>query len=107
MKGEIAQIPEATKDPRIQYPESAKSEGIVSILSVPMSLKNQVVGVLRLYTAESRTFKGEELEYIRTLADLGTLVLEHARLYSLLKADHSSLIEDFHSWFESSVYKPS
>lgn len=106
MEGEIVQIQDVTTDLRIQYPEAAKSEGIVSMLSVPMVLKNRVVGVLRLYTSELRNFKSEELEYIQTLADLGTLALEHARLYSGLKADHSSLVEDFHHWFEESVYKP-
>jgi signal transduction protein with GAF and PtsI domain len=106
MEGEIVQIQDVTTDLRIQYPEAAKIEGIVSILSVPMVLRNQVVGVLRLYTSELRHFKSEEHEYIRTLADLGTLALEHARLYSALKADHSSLIEDFHHWFEDSAYKP-
>jgi len=106
MKGEIVHIPDAAGDKRVQYPEAAKEEGIASMLSVPMVLMNRVVGVLRLYTAEPRNFSEEELEFVRALADLGTLAIEHARLYSGLKADHTSLIEDFHSWFEASVYKP-
>ena len=71
-----------------------------------MVSRNGVVGVLRLYASERRSFPAAELEFVRTLADLGTLAIEHARLYSRLKADHDSLIEDFHVWFETSVYKP-
>ena len=104
MKGEIVHILDVMNDPRIEYPEDAKGEGIVTMLSVPMVSRNKVVGVLRLYTAEERRFPGEELDFVRTLADLGTLTLEHARLYSNLREDHDSLIENFHSWFETRTY---
>ncbi len=106
MKGEIVHIPDAANDPRIQYPEEAKAEGIVSMLSVPMMMSDRVVGVLRLYTSKPRSFSEEELTFVQALAGLGTLALQHARLYSGLKVDHDSLIEDFHNWFEASVYKP-
>ncbi len=106
MKGEIVHILDAENDPRIQYPAHAQAEGIVSMLSVPMVLMDRVVGVLRLYASEARRYTEAEIEFVRTLADLGTLALEHARLYSSLKADHESLIEDFQTWFETSVYNP-
>jgi len=104
MKGEVIYVEDAGSDPRMQYPDHAKSEGIVSMLSVPMVLRERFVGVLRIYSAQKRKYAEEEVEFVRTLADLGTLAIEHARLYSQLKADHQSLIEDFHSWFESGVH---
>ncbi len=106
LKGKIVHIPDVQSDPQIQYPEDAEAEGIVSILSVPMILRKRVIGVLRLYTAEQRSFSEEEIQFVQMLADLGTLALEHARLYSGLKKAHDSLIEDFHSWFETSTYNP-
>ena len=106
MKGEIVHILDTANDPRIQYPEEAKAEGIVSMLSVPMMMSDRVVGVLRLYTSQPRSFSEEELMFVRTIADLGILALQHARLYSGLKVSHDSLIEDFHNWFEAGVYKP-
>ncbi|MEE9274591.1 MAG: GAF domain-containing protein [bacterium] len=106
MKGEIVHIPDVMNDPRIEYPEDAKGEGIVTMLSIPMVSRNKVVGVLRLYTAEERRFPESEIDFVRTLADLGTLAIEHARLYSRLREDHDSLIENFHNWFETSTYNP-
>ncbi len=106
LKGEIVHIENTANDPRVQYPEDAKAEGIVSLLSVPMEMAGQVIGVLRLYTSEPRSFTDEEISFVRALADLGVLVLHHARLYSGLKVDHDSLVENFHTWFEAGMHKP-
>jgi len=43
-------------DPRIQYAEAAKSEGITSILSVPIYVRGQVIGAMRVYTSERWEF---------------------------------------------------
>ena len=106
LKGEIVHIENTAYDPRVQYPEDAKAEGIVSLLSVPMEMAGQVIGVLRLYTSEPRSFTDEEIAFVRVLADLGVLVLHYARLYSGLKVDHDSLVENFHTWFEAGMHKP-
>jgi signal transduction protein with GAF and PtsI domain len=44
-------IYDVTDDPRIQYPEAAKKEGIASILSVPIIIGNNLLGSMRVYTA--------------------------------------------------------
>lgn len=41
-------------DPRLQYPEAAHKEGIISILSVPIQVHNNSLGAMRVYTALSR-----------------------------------------------------
>jgi hypothetical protein len=43
-------------DPRVQYPQEAGREGIVSMLSVGMRYKGKAIGVLRLYTAQEQNF---------------------------------------------------
>ncbi len=106
LEGEAVHIPDVRNDPRVQYPKSAEAEGIRSILSVPMTEMSRVIGVLRLYTAEPREFTGEDIEFVHALADLGVLALEHARLFSSLQEAHHSLIEDYHTAFESAVYNP-
>ena len=32
----------------LQYPEEAKREGIASVLSIPITVKGQIIGVLRI-----------------------------------------------------------
>jgi signal transduction protein with GAF and PtsI domain len=54
LNGESVLIYDTTTDSRIQYPQEAKKEGIASIFSVPISVKGQVIGVLRIYTSQRK-----------------------------------------------------
>jgi signal transduction protein with GAF and PtsI domain len=100
LKGEWVLVSDAKNDRRIQYQEEAKKEGIASILSVPMSVRGRIIGVLRLYTAEPITFSEVENEFISGLAEIGSIGIENARMYSHVKADHEKLIFDIHQWFD-------
>ena len=100
LSGKWVLVPDATNDERIQYPKEAKKEGIISILSVPMSVKMKIIGVLRIYTSESRIFTDVEKEFISGLSEIGSIGIENARMYTILKADHEKLIYDVHQWFD-------
>jgi signal transduction protein with GAF and PtsI domain len=100
LKGMTVLIYKVANDPRIQYPEEAEKEGIASILSIPMSVKGEIIGVLRIYTSEPRKFSHDELELIYGLADMGGIGIDNARMYHHLKSDHERLIQDVHKWFE-------
>lgn len=100
LSGKPVLVYDTTHDNRIQYPEEAKREGVSSILSVPISVKGEVIGVLRLYTSQPRKFSNDEIEFITGLAEMGGIAIENARMYDRLKLDHESLIKDVHQWFE-------
>jgi len=100
LDGKIVLIHDTSNDPRVQYPEEAKREGIASLLSVPMTVKGQILGVLRIYTSEQQDFSDDEYKMISGLADMGGIAIDNARMYDHLKADHESLIADTHKWFE-------
>ncbi len=100
MSGKSILIYDATNDPRLQYPEAAKQEGIASIFSVPISVKGEVIGALRIYTSAPRRFTDDEMELVFGLAEMGGIAIHNARMYSELKADHEKLIHDVHQWFE-------
>ena len=100
LDGQIVLILDTSNDSRVQYPEEAKREGIVSVLSVPITVKGQIIGVLRIYTSEQRNFSDDEYELISGLADMGGIAIDNARLYDHLKAEHENLIDETHRWFE-------
>lgn len=68
LAGEVVYIPDCRTDPRIQYPESHVNEGIVSALTIPLSTRGQVIGVIRLYSHTAREFTPLELEVLRVVA---------------------------------------
>lgn len=80
LDGKPVAVRDATIDPRIQYKDQAKKEGVVSMLSLPLTRRGQVIGIVRIYTSETRRFSGKETDFFGVLANLGAVALERAEL---------------------------
>jgi GAF domain-containing protein len=80
LDGQVVVIRDCTADSRVQYPQAAMKEGIVTIVSVPIIAREKVTGVLRLYCAEERDFTSEEIEFAVALAEQGGIAVENAGL---------------------------
>ena len=50
---------DATSDPRLENHDAKKAEGIASLLTVPVTVKDRTIGILSLYTAEHREFDSQ------------------------------------------------
>ena len=100
LDGKPVLVLDATRDPRTQYGAEAEKEGIASILSVPISAKGQIIGVLRIYTAKPHEFTENETEFIFGITEMGGIAIENANMYDHLKGEHEKLIDDAHRWFE-------
>ncbi|MBT8361268.1 MAG: GAF domain-containing protein, partial [Deltaproteobacteria bacterium] len=73
-------IEDIRNDPRIQYPQEAWAEGYRFIIDVPLSVADDVVGILRLYFTEMRHFSEIELDWIIAIAEQCSCALGKARL---------------------------
>jgi GAF domain-containing protein len=96
MTGKPVSIYDVRTDPQAQYPQEAAAEGISSILSVPISLKNNIIGVLRIYTRACREFTEEEISFVSTLAEQAGLAMENARMFQKLKGDYEAITSDMY-----------
>jgi GAF domain-containing protein len=102
LKGKPVVVKDAAKDSGVQYREEKKEEGIVSILCVPIKSREEVFGVLRLYTETEQEFTEDEIELVKALAYLGGVAIQNVNLYSMLKSDIKDLRDDFwifKTWF--------
>ena len=79
-EGPIA-VYDVSDDPRIQYPEDAKKEGIASILSVPIMIGDDAIGAIRAYTAEKWEFTLDDVNFVQALAQIAGILIEMTRLY--------------------------
>lgn len=68
-------------DPRIQYPEAARAEGIASILSVPILIGDEAIGAVRVYTAKKWEFTLEDVNFVQAIAQIAGVIIEMTRLY--------------------------
>ena len=75
LNGQIVLILDTAYDSRVQYPEEAIKEGIASVLSVPITVKGQIISVLRIYTAEQRNFSDDEYKLISGLAAISVMIV--------------------------------
>lgn len=94
LAGAVVQVVEASADPRFQYPEEVRREGIRAVLCAPMQAKGRSIGCIRVYSAQPRRFtKGEE-DLLCYLANLGAVAIENARAYADLQA-----LSEERAWF--------
>lgn len=59
-----------------------RQESLVSLLSTPIIYEDEVIGVLNVYTATKHRFNNEEKTIFSTLASLGAVAIQNARLYA-------------------------
>jgi GAF domain-containing protein len=92
-------IYDVATEPGFQYPQAAQQEGIRSTLSVPLRVHDEIVGVLRVYSAQPHRFTAEEIALVEAVTDLGAIALENARLHSALKEKYEATQKDWSGWF--------
>lgn len=85
LDGKIVMIPDCATDPRLQYREAAIAEGLVSMLTVPLKTRGQVIGVMRLSTAERREFSRNEVAIMEAVASFCTRAIIHSMFHGILE----------------------
>lgn len=100
LAGKTIHILNAQNDPRFQYGEAAKKEGIVTVLVTPLMVDGHAIGVMRIYTQTERTFDAASLDFLHAVADISAMAIENARLHQALKTDYEMLASYEHRIFE-------
>ena len=80
-------IANVLKEPLYKEKELARREGLVSMLSVPMCIKDKVIGVINCYTSYPRTFSKSEEEMLSTVANQAAICIENSGLMETLDID--------------------
>jgi len=84
-------VRDVTKEPDYRYPELATREGVRSLVSVPMILKEHVIGVINVYSAEERVFSNEDLRVLSTVADQASVAFENTKLSVAIQETQEAL----------------
>lgn len=73
-------VADIREDPRYPFRALARQEGLVAMLSVPLTVREKVIGALNCYTTQPRTFSEAEIALFSTLANQTALAIENAQL---------------------------
>jgi signal transduction protein with GAF and PtsI domain len=78
-------------DPRYPFREFARTEGLVSMLSVPLTVRERVIGALNCYTTQPRAFSDADVALFSTLANQVALAIENAQLVT-----NAAIVREMH-----------
>jgi len=81
LKGKAVLIENASQDSRISYQEETRQEGIETILVVPIPIRGQIKGVLRLLTKTPHSFNQDEIDFVAALGEQCGIAIENARIF--------------------------
>ena len=74
-------VKDVLKEPRFKEKEMAQKLGLVSMLSVPLCVKNdKVIGVLNCFTSEPHDFSDTEINLITTVANQAAVAIYNTEL---------------------------
>ncbi len=78
-------------DPAYPFGELARAEGLISMLSVPLMVRERVIGALNCYTTRLRAFGEAEVALFSTLANQTALAIENAQLVT-----NAAIVREMH-----------
>jgi GAF domain-containing protein len=100
--GRPATVPDVLKDSRLQYPGEATKEGIRCELAVPLRIKGNVIGSIRVFGSTPHQFDDEEIKHLEAIASHAAIAIENARLYRISLKNWQDLVQEV--WEKSEVW---
>jgi FixJ family two-component response regulator len=100
LAGSPDSIIDVTTAPQADHLYEAHQEGIASIFAFPIKLKQEVIGMIRLYSGEAREFTTSEIEFLNRFIEQASIALENARTYEDVRERYESLKDDLWEWCE-------
>jgi signal transduction protein with GAF and PtsI domain len=85
-------ILDVLKEPRFKEKDLARKEALVSMLSVPMTVRDKVIGVINCYTSSPHKFTKSEVDVFTTVANQAAVAIENAGLIMKAKMIEDELI---------------
>ena len=73
-------VPDVTRERDYMYPDMAGKEGLCSLLSVPMLIRDKAVGVINSYTSVPHAFTADEVKLMQAIANQAAIAIEHTTL---------------------------
>lgn len=89
-------------DVDIEYKKERQEEGIVSMLHLPIIVKDEVIGLMGLYDNKPRTILDDDISLISAIARQSGLAIQNAALYLQLKEEKEDLEDEIwghKAWF--------
>ena len=88
IQGRTVTVLDVREDPRFLQREEAQREGLVSLLSIPLSSAGQVFGALGVYSGVRHMWERRERRLLRAFAEQASMAIHNARLHEDLRRSY-------------------
>jgi GAF domain-containing protein len=95
LAGKPVSVYDITEHKDSQYYRDAVEEGIRSILSIPLRLEKEVIGVLRMYTGEPVKYTDEDLQFMSAIAEQAAVAIFNARRFETAVSNEKEYLRVF------------
>jgi GAF domain-containing protein len=82
------------------FPEGLAEQNLHSVVCTPLKIKENSIGILRLYFERLRDFPHSDQVLFAILADFSAIAIENARLFNHIKRDFQDLTRDVWRWYD-------
>ncbi|KJR40893.1 GAF-domain-containing sensor protein [Candidatus Magnetoovum chiemensis] len=95
LAGKTVSIYDVKDDEDTQYFKEANKEGIRTIVSIPLRFKDEIIGVLRMYTAEPRIYTNEDLQFVSAIAEQAAIAIMKAKEFETIVSKEKEFLKLF------------
>jgi signal transduction histidine kinase len=78
-------------DKRVRDPEFFRKYGVTAYVGLPLVVKNEIVGVLSLYSNEQQAPSADQIEFLVTVGNQAAIAIHNSRLYEQTKDQAAAL----------------
>ena len=91
-KNRVFIIDDIFQDPRVQNPRYLSEEGVSTILDLPVTLHENLIGIIRIFFSEERKFSQELLDFLLAVSRQCSCALETALLFEEQRTRYEQII---------------
>ncbi len=81
----IHDLRDPAHEQRTQYPTEMETEGIRSVLCVPLKAKERIIGVIRAYSRRPHRFTQDDAAFLSAIAVQGAVAIDNALAYQAVQ----------------------
>lgn len=90
-KNKIVVLEDFAEDSHVENKKTLNGEGIQMIFDVPLILRTELLGILRICFNEERDFSDEELSFVGAVAETCACAIDKARMIEQQKSQYDQL----------------
>lgn len=81
LEGKSVSVYDTANDKDENHRSHIESEGIRTILSIPVKTNKEIIGVVRMYSSEQVNYTDEDFKFVRALADQAAIAITNAKTF--------------------------